>query len=56
VEASFSLGEDVIGWRQSKTTSETLRKKVVAMQSARANKGILSGTEQELDTTNTDSD
>jgi len=27
VEASFSLGRDVIGWRQSKTTGETLREK-----------------------------
>jgi hypothetical protein len=25
VESSFSLGRDVIGWRQSKTTGETLR-------------------------------
>ena len=29
VEASFSLGGDVMGWRQSKTTGETLREKVV---------------------------
>jgi len=29
VEASFSLGRDVIGWRQSKTKGETLRTKVV---------------------------
>jgi len=29
VEASFSLGQDVIGWRQSKTTGETLRENVV---------------------------
>jgi len=29
VEASFSLGRDVIGWRQSNTTGKTLREKVV---------------------------
>jgi len=29
VEASFSLGRDVISWRESKTTVKTLRKKVV---------------------------
>jgi len=29
VEASFSLGRDVVGWRQSKTTGETLGEKVV---------------------------
>jgi hypothetical protein len=34
VEASFSLGRDVIGWRQSKTTGETLRKKVIVRQFA----------------------
>jgi hypothetical protein len=54
VEASFSLGRDVIGWRQSKTTGETLREKVVVWQFARANIGILAGTDLELDTTNTE--
>jgi len=34
VEASFSLGLDVIGWRQSKSTGETLREKVVVRQFA----------------------
>jgi len=56
VEASFSLGGDVIGWRQSKTTGETIREKVVVRQFARANNGILAGTEPELDTMNTESD
>jgi len=56
VEASFSLGRDVIGWRQSKTTGETLREKVVVRQFARANDGILAGTDPELDTTNTEND
>jgi hypothetical protein len=39
-EASFSLGQDVIGRRQSKTTGETLWKKVVVRQFARANNRI----------------
>jgi hypothetical protein len=54
VEASFSLGRDVIGWRQSKTTGETLRKKVVVRQFARAKHGILAGTDPELNSTNTE--
>jgi hypothetical protein len=29
VEASFSLGRDVIGWRQSKSTGQTVRKKLL---------------------------
>jgi hypothetical protein len=56
VEASFSLGRDVIGWRQSKTTGETLREKVIVRQFARANNGILAGTDPELHTTNTEND
>jgi hypothetical protein len=56
VEASFSLGRDVIGWRQSKTTGETLREKVVVRQFARANNGILAGTDPELETMNTEND
>jgi len=56
VEASFSLGRDVIGWRQSKTTGETLREKVVVRQFARANNGILAGTDPELDNANTEND
>jgi len=56
VEVSFSLGQDGIGWRQSKTTGETLREKVVVRQFARANNGILAGTDPELDTTNTEND
>jgi len=56
VEATFSLGRDVIGWRQSKTTGETLCKKVVVRQFARANTTILPVTDPELDTTNTEND
>jgi hypothetical protein len=54
VEASISLRRDVIGWRQSKTTRETLRKKVVVRQCARAKHGILAGTVPELNSTNTE--
>jgi hypothetical protein len=56
VEASFSLAGDVIGWRQSKSTGDTLRERVVVRQFARANHGILSGTDQELDNANTEND
>jgi len=56
VEASFSLGGDVIGWRQSKTTGKTLRKKVVVRQFAQANHGIWAGADPELDTMNTEND
>jgi len=56
VEASFSLGRDVIGWRQSKTTGETLCETVVVRQFARANNGILAGTDPESDTTNTENE
>ena len=56
VEASVSLGRDVIGWRQSKTTGETLRKQLFVRQFARANNGILAGTDPELDTSNTEND
>ena len=34
VKASVSLGRDVIGWRQSKTTGKTLREKLVVRQFA----------------------
>ena len=54
VEASFSLSQDVISWRQSKTPGETLCQKVVVRESARANNGILAGADPELDTMNTE--
>jgi len=53
-EANYSLGRDVIGWRQSKTTGETLHEKVIVRQFARANKRILAGTDPELGTPNTE--
>jgi len=56
VEASYSLGRDVIGWRESKTTGETVREKVVVRQFARAKNRILAGTDRELDTPHTEND
>jgi len=52
LEASFSLGQVIIGWRQSKTTGETLREKVIVRPFARASDGILAGTDPKLDSTN----
>jgi len=43
VEAGFSLGWDVNGWRQSRTTSETIRDEDVVRQFAWANNRILGG-------------
>jgi len=56
VEASVSLGRGVNVWRQSKTTGKTLHEKVVVRQCARANIGILPGTDPELDTPHTEND
>jgi len=56
VEASFSLGRDVIGWWQSKTTGETLRENVIVREFARTNNGILTGADPLLDTTKTEND
>ena len=56
MEASFSLGRDVIGWRQSKTTGETLCEKVVVRQFARSNNRLLGGDDPVLDSNSTDND
>ncbi|KAF8251989.1 hypothetical protein K440DRAFT_636172 [Wilcoxina mikolae CBS 423.85] len=56
VGASFSLGRDVIGCKQSKATGETIREKVVLRQFAQANNGILACADPEMDTTNTEND
>jgi len=56
VEPSFALGRDVIWWRQSKTTQETLRKQVVVRLSIRVNNGILAGDDAVLDTTQAGND
>jgi len=54
VEASCSLGRDVIGWRQSKTTGETLREMVAVREFARTNTGLQPGDDPVLDSTSTD--
>jgi len=54
VEDSFSLGCDVIDWRQSKTTGETLWEKVVVRQLAQGNNGIFAGDYTALDPTQTE--
>jgi len=56
VEASFSLGRDVSGWRQSKTTGETLHEKVRVRQFARAINGLQAGDDPELNPTRADND
>jgi hypothetical protein len=56
VEVRFSLCRDVIGWRQSPTTGNTLREQVIVREFAPANNGILAGAAPEMDTTNTEND
>ena len=51
MEASLSLGQDVIGWRQPKTSGETLREKVLVRQFAQANNGIVAHDNPVSDTT-----
>jgi len=53
-EASFSPGQDVISWRQSTTTSEMLREKVVGRRFAQAYNGILAGDCAAFDTVETE--
>jgi len=50
VEASFSFGGDVIGWRQSKTTRKCLREKVVVKQFGPTINELLAGDDIVLDT------
>ena len=54
LEASVSCGREVIGWRQSKTSGETLREEVLLRQFAQANNGILAGDDPVLDSSSTD--
>jgi hypothetical protein len=56
VEPSFSLGQNVIAWRQSKATGQTFRETVIVRHFTSANNWILTGTDPELDTTNTEND
>ena len=54
VGASFCLCRDVISWRQSTTTGETLCEKVLVRQYSQANKVILAVADPLLDITNTE--
>jgi len=54
LEASFSLWRDVVGWRPSKTTAETLEQIVIVRQYARANNGTLAGNYPVLDRSESD--
>jgi len=56
VQASFSLRQDALGWRLSKTTPETLQENVVVKQYAYANNEILAGDDSVLDRSETDND
>jgi len=56
MEASFCIGRDVIGWRQSKTTGQTLRKNVVVRQFARDNSRVLRGDNPVSDQMNNEND
>jgi len=56
VKASCCLGRDVIGWRQSKPTGETLRKNIDVRQCFCANNRNLAGDNPVSDTTNTEND
>jgi len=56
MEASCSLGRDIIGLRLVKTTGNFLCEKVVVRQFARAINGILTDDDSALDTINTEND
>jgi len=56
VDASFTLGRDVICWRQSKTTGKTPREEVIAWQFTRAKYLILASADPSLNTTKTEND
>jgi len=56
VEASISLGRDVIAWRQLKTTGGNLRQTVVVGQFSPANSGSLARNNPVLDPSSPDND
>jgi hypothetical protein len=56
VEASYYLGRDVIGWRQSRTTRKALYEKVVVRQGAWATNRLIAGDDPVLDPRSTDND
>jgi len=53
-EACLSHAQKVIGWREPKTTCETLWENVIVKQFARANNGMLAGDCAALDTEETE--
>jgi len=53
VEACFSHGWNVVRWRQSTTTSETLREKIVVRQFAGAKHRLLAGNDPAFNTPST---
>jgi len=55
-EARFSVCRDVIRWRQSKTTAETLRENIVVREFAPGNNGILASADPPLHTMNGEND
>jgi len=56
VEASFPIGRDIVGWRQSKTTCENLQENVVVRQFGLPNDGILADDYSGMDTTDNEND
>jgi len=56
VQPSVSIGRDVIGWRWSKTTGETLCETVVVSQFSQANNRLLAGDNPAFDMINADND
>jgi len=56
VEACLSLGRDVIRWRQSKTTVETLREKVVVRHFVQTRNRLLASHDPVLDSSSTEYD
>jgi len=56
VESSSSLRQDIVGWRQSKTTSEILQEEAVVTLFAKANNRMLPVDHTVLDNTETKND
>jgi hypothetical protein len=56
VEARCSLGRDVIGWRQSHTTSGTVCDNILVRQFAQGDNGLLAGDDPVLDPSSTEYD
>jgi hypothetical protein len=54
VQSSFSFGQDILGWRQYKTTAETLGDKVNLRRFALGNNEILARDCTALDTAETE--